>query len=323
MAKKAKGKWTIYAEYSMFRTLLFLMAVMPECLLYPLVRGILRLAYYVDSRHRNRAIRHLLHAGIAKDRAEAVRIAKANFAHIANVLCDIGTSERHIKQEKIDDLIHMDGDPELVNYIMTEDEAGRTRQIIIATAHFGNWEVAGNLYVWMCRRKLMSVMRPLDNPLIGEYIYSARQSANHRICSKAGALKQLLLAARQGESICLVVDQHAGPGEGVEVNFFGKLVSAHASLAKIHLRTGIPIIVGACRRLDNKHHYSFDAIARIEHKPTDNPEEDVRIISQQYMDALEKMVRRDPSQWLWSHRRFLDLRRADGAIRRAKLAKKS
>lgn len=320
--KKSKNKLVIWLEYASFRMLLMMIWIIPERILYPMCRGLFRIGYYIDARHRNRAIRNLLYSGIAKDRAEAVRIAKANFSHFANIICDIGTSRRHIRKENIEQLISVSGDPELLKFVMQRDDEGRTPQIIVATAHFGNWEVAGNMYVWLFNRNLLSVMRPLDNPLIGNYIYNTRQSNEHRICSKEGALKQLLMAARNGESICLVVDQHAMRSEAVEVTLFGKPVFAHASLAKLHLRTGLPIMVGAARRLDDKHHYSFDGIARIQHTPTNDHEADVKAVTQAYMDALEKMIMLDPTQWLWPHRRFIELRREDRAAKEAKKAKK-
>lgn len=311
-----KSRMMTWIEYATFRLLLFGMAVIPESLLYPLMRSIFQGVFWVDSRHRERAIRHLLHAGIVETRSEAVTLARAHFAHLANVLCDVGTSYRHITPDKINDLIRIVGEPDLVAKLTARDSEGRYPQVIIATAHFGNWEVAGNMYAWLSGRPLLSVMRPLDNPMIGDYIYSQRQSAEHTIVSKAGALKRLLQAAKQGKSICMVVDQHAGKGEGVEATLFGKPVSMHSSLAKIHLRTGLPILVGACRRLDNRHHYVFDGVALIEYLETGDSEADIKAVSQLYMDALEKMIRIDPAQWLWPHRRFLDLRRLDWAEKR-------
>lgn len=309
---RPKTQLVINVEYFAFRVLYAIAGIMPRKILYPFMRFLFRIFYYLDAKHRNRAIRHILHSGIVPDRKAAVALAKRNFAHFGNVVGDILVADRYMTEANVDEHAKIvSDDPDLLADVTRRDADGKFSQCIVATAHFGNWEVAGNLYVWMGKRPVISVMRPLDNPKIGHFLYSVRESDKHQMCPKDGALKRLLKAVKEGRSLCLVVDQHAHEHEAIQVTCFGKPVWIHASLAKLHLRTRLPVFIGACRRMDDKNHYVFEPIAKIDYTPTDNPKKDAYIVTQLYMDAIEKMVRSAPEQWLWPHRFFMDLRRED------------
>ena len=43
--------------------------------------------------------------------------------------------------------------------------------------------------------------------------------------------------------------------------------------------------------------------------PTGDKDADVQAICQAYTTTLEKIIRQHPDQWLWAHRRWLDIER--------------
>ena len=70
------------------------------------------------------------------------------------------------------------------------------------------------------------------------------------------------------------------------------------------------MIFGVAKRLDDKFNYEIAAYGpfRIE-KPSGSMEQDIKTLTQMFTSAIEEEIRRDPTQWLWSHRRWLDLNR--------------
>ena len=68
--------------------------------------------------------------------------------------------------------------------------------MIIASAHFGNWEIAG-LASSVLVRPIVSVMRPLDNPFVGRRLKRKRMMFNQELCNKKNALKTLLRALKK------------------------------------------------------------------------------------------------------------------------------
>jgi len=47
----------------------------------------------------------------------------------------------------------------------------------------------------------------------------------------------------------------------------------------------------------------------IRYQATDDKEKDLRILTQRYTTELEKLIREEPTQWMWVHRRWLDIDR--------------
>lgn len=308
--KKKHSLLRNYFEYTLFRLGLFFIWCLPPFLLYPLASFLAQMAFVFDRKHRRRVIKHLLHAGVAKNEKEAKRLGLANFKHIGKIVCDIGRSKRVISREKIFEIASTHEVREgLADRVFKYDPiTGCAPQVIVASAHFGNWEIAGNMYAWLANRTLLSITRPMDNPLIGHYMLVQRQCAQHKITPKDGALKPLMKALLSGESVCLLMDQHAPRNEGLKTTFFGRPVMAHASMARLHLRTKVPVAVGGCRRCDDGH-FVFEVMDIIDYEEScGDIELDLKRVTDRYLRGIEQMILMAPEQWVWAHRRFLDLR---------------
>ena len=265
-----------------------------------------RLFFIFDFRHRNRVIQHLLHAGIVKDRKEATRLGRKNFIHFAKIIVDIFVCRKFMKPENISEILKIEG-PEISKELFFS--SGKAKPAIIICAHFGNWEMAGQGYTISSGIPLMSVMRPFDNPKIGEYIIARRTGHTHEVCDKKGAIRPLLIALRKGYSVAILADQHAGTLEGVVVNFFGHPARTHSSPALLHLKTGIPILVLMPRRISDDFRFEFIISEPINVVPTGNKEEDIKTVVQKYATEAERIIARYPEQWMWAHRRWLDINR--------------
>ena len=302
-----KTAFEITLEY--LPALIFVSAVraLPLRLAYAFSSFFAHLSFYIDRRHRERTIQHLLHAGIVADRAAAVRLAKRNFHELSKVGVEVFKMHQLLTPATVREHIRLAGSQKAIELFFT---GARTSPAIVVTAHFGNWELGGIGYALLSDRSMLTVMRPFDNPKIGRLVYAQREGYKHRLCPKEGALKSLLGALRQGESVALIADQHALPEEGVVTSFFGHPASTHASPARLHLKTGVPILVAVSHRLDDRFHFEFVCADPIIVEPTDDKEGDVQRVAQLYTTALEALIRRWPEQWMWAHRRWLDLNRS-------------
>jgi KDO2-lipid IV(A) lauroyltransferase len=308
MGKPRNPIW-IRLSYGGFITAVFLVRHLPFRLALCLGDVFAALFFLLDGRHRNRVIRHLLHAGVAATPAAARALAWRNFRHFGRVTVEIATMRQVITPDNVRDHIRVGGDPEAVELFFTGRDGKPPSPAIIVTAHFGNWELAGLGYALLSGHSLTTIMRPLDNPLIGKWFYRQRQGFNHHIHEKSGALKPLLGALKRGESVCIIADQHAGHAEGVETVFFGHPARTHASPALLHLHTKVPILVAVPRRLPGAFQYEFTCAPPIRLTPSGDKDADVRRLAQAYTTTLENLIRLDPVQWLWAHRRWLDIHR--------------
>ncbi|MFA6569365.1 MAG: lysophospholipid acyltransferase family protein [Victivallales bacterium] len=293
-------------EYFLFLSVNSLVRIIPLRAGYVLADIFSLIFYLFDTRHRKRIIQHLIHAGVARDEKEASRIAKKNFAHFAKFAVEFAKTNQVVTPENISQYVRFSGSEKSKELFFSP---GKSSQVIIVTSHMGNWELAGMIYTIFSGRPLLSVMRPFNNPQISEYINSHRVKLNHSVCAKKGALKSLYVALKNGKSISIVSDQHAGTSEGVETTFFGHPARTHASPAILHLRTGIPILVGATVKEADGFKYNVILSDPIIYKPTEDRGADIRAAAQLYTTEIEKAVAQYPEQWMWAHRRWLDINR--------------
>ena len=263
-----------------------------------------RLLFYIDRRHARRTVEHIMYAGVETDPVKARKMAIACFVEYGKLLVEIVQMQKMYRpgvtpgrgSEKARDLVE------------PERNSGN-RQLILAVAHYGNWEVAGSAFSAYNQVPMVSLMRPFGNPLIGELILKNRRSDSHALIDKNQGLRPIIRAINEKKTVTMLVDQHAMSGEGVEVEFFGHPARMHMTPALLHLKSGIPIVPEITRRVSDNFEFEFILGEPIIHPPTGNKERDVYEITQQIAYQLEDMIRRDPVQWLWAPRHWLSLNR--------------
>jgi KDO2-lipid IV(A) lauroyltransferase len=264
------------------------------------------LYFYYSKRHRERTISHILHSGIVSNRKSAIALAKKNYSEYAKIAVEIIRMKKMVSENFLESNIKFTGREEDIKRFISEP-------LIIVTGHLGNWEMAGLIYTLKAKRDLLSVMRPMSNPKLERFFYNRGEGCRHSSCSKDGAVRHLLKAVKSGKSIAIVSDQHASSKEGVEVEFFGQPARAHTSPSLMHLKTGLPIFVIAVLRTEEPLHFEYRVLPPIEYKPTGDKEKDVRAVTQMYTSGLQKIIEEKPEQWLWIHRRWLNINRGDGS----------
>ncbi len=306
--KKTKSNIAVNIEFSFFIVAISIIKLLPLKLCYMLAKVLSISAYHLDFLHKKRIVRNLIHAGLTSDPGEAAKIAKKNFMHFGMLLVEIFKFREIITAENIRQHIKYSGRPKNTKFTFGGNGA-ESNQAIIVTGHFGNWEIAGMGYALLSGKEMLTIMRPFDNYKIGEYLESMRVGHKHRVRHKKGALKALVDAVRKKQSICFVSDQHASSGEGVETVFFGHPARSHSAPSALHLKTHIPIVVGGLVRNDENFNFEFIVQDVIEYTPTTDKEQDLRNVTQLYTSALEELIRHRPEQWMWAHRRWLDLER--------------
>src|SRR5215813_2961431 len=83
-----------------------------------------------------------------------------------------------ITRDNVGDWIFYDG---LENFTTA---LARGRGVLVATAHFGNWELSAFAHAWMTA-PMHVVVRPLDNPQLDDLVEHRRAlSGNHIIRKK-------------------------------------------------------------------------------------------------------------------------------------------
>ena len=174
--------------------------------------------------------------------------------------------------------------------------------IIFVTGHLGCWEVLGPAAAHI-GRSVYSLARPLDNPLLDEYVQKLREAIGQRILSKKGSMQTVIRLLRKRENVGFLIDQDARR-YGIFVNFFGKPASTVTSPARLAIYTGAPLAFVYAVRRKGKNKFRV-VLGDLVWPRTDADEaEETYRITQRLTSDLEQVIRKYPAEWLWLHRRW-------------------
>ncbi len=185
-----------------------------------------------------------------------------------------------------------------------QEEYRKGKGVILLTGHIGNWEYSLRRIALEAPGKVHPVIRRIKNPVVHDFVddHRRRYGKGESILADRG-VKPLVRALGKGEVLIVLLDQNAGPGEGVFVPFFGRMACTYSSLARLSLMMDLPVIPAASIRQPDG---SFRGTIRPPIFPMrDLPsDEAVFRMTALYTEALEALVRPTPEQWIWMHRRW-------------------
>ena len=285
-----------FLEYVPLRLAVGLVDLLPVGTALALARGFGRATWALLRKRRRTATENVLLAGLAADRAEAERIARASFESFAMLSVESLKASRLVTPDTVDRYVSFEVPPE------TRELFERPGQpVILASAHLGNWELSGHVISFT--KPLVAVARTMNNPFAQRFM--ERRNPRRRIEIVAKHSKDrlaLLRPLRNGKLLGLICDQHAA-SNGVEVPFFGRPAMTVASPARLHLATGAPIVFGVCYRTGPMK-FLLSASEPIRVEPTGDRDADIRAITLRINEVTERFIRRFPEQYLWAHRRW-------------------
>ena len=119
---------------------------------------------------------------------------------------------------------------------------------------------------------------------------------DHVVCAVSG--KEILLEnLKKGNSIALMIDQRVSEGE--KSNFFGKDAFTTTIPAQLVKKFGCKIVPIHIERYND-----FYFKMKVEEPINYNKDSTIDEITLSLNKLLEKMILKNPSQWIWSHNRW-------------------
>lgn len=184
---------------------------------------------------------------------------------------------------------------------------GTGRTLLVLGGHFGNWEATTSLF-GVFGFPMGVVARALDNPFLHRWFVESREKTGHRLLLKQGGWDGMVDILNAGGNLGLLCDQDAGP-RGVFVDFFGRPASTFKSLALMAREYNALLVVGYGIRLPDDFasarwvRFEVGCEAVID-PATIQADDEVRVLTELYTQALEQAIRRAPEQYFWVHRRW-------------------
>jgi len=264
---------------------------------YAFARVLATILHRVDRRHRAIGIDNLRQAfGDQYTEADREAIIERVYLHFCMMLMEILHIPRKLHPTTWRDRITLVGHERVLDRLL---QGG---PLIMLTGHFGNWEMAGYLF-GVFGFPPNSVARTLDNPYLDAYLRTFRERTGQKMIPKKGGYDQMLEVLRSGGVLSFLADQDAGE-RGMFVDFFGRPASTHKAIAILALEHQAPVVVGYARRVGPGFRYEVGCTELFDPSESQGTAQDAQTLTQRYTTALEAIIRRDPDQYLWLHRRW-------------------
>jgi KDO2-lipid IV(A) lauroyltransferase len=256
------------------------------------------IVFWADRRHRRMAIANITRCfQHEKTPAEIRALAHENFRRIGeNACCAVHTSA--LGPADLRKVLEVRG-PGAASHDDPEKPAPNR---LFATGHFGNFELFGQLAVYIRGYQFAATYRGIRQPALNQLFYELRSRSGNQLFERRTQSEELKRMLSQGGLLLvLVADQSAGDG-GLELPFLGYPCLASRAPAVMAMRYGCSLYVPICYRvglgkwvIETGEAIPMEAHGR--RRSCDDITKDINA-------AMEVAVKRDPANWFWVHNRW-------------------
>jgi len=178
------------------------------------------------------------------------------------------------------------------------EEIKKSQPVIFISAHFSNFELMA-MVIEKAGVNLSAIYRPLNNKMVNSIMEPLRKKyiCKNQIKKGINGVRESLKFFKQGTSIAIMIDQRVSEGE--KINFFNHPALTTTIPAQFVKKFGCKIQPVHIERYDKVNFkITFEDQIIIEENS------DETLISLKLNQWLEKKIRKNPSQWIWSHDRW-------------------
>jgi KDO2-lipid IV(A) lauroyltransferase len=253
---------------------------------------------------------NLRHAFPEKSEAELRALARRMWEHLFLLVLEVAHAPRKIHETNWREYVSLKEEARLIRCLLSP------RPTVLISGHFGNFELGGYI-LGVLGFPTYTVARKLDNPYLDRFVNRFRSATGQYIIPKKGGYDQILEVLGGGGVITFLADQYAG-AKGCWVDFFGRPASTYKAIALLALSNDAPAIVCYSKRKARPLHFELATTAVADPRDARDEAGSIKDLTQWYTTCLEDMVRENPEQYWWVHRRWKDTRK-----KRSKRARKA
>ena len=172
----------------------------------------------------------------------------------------------------------------------------QNKGVILLGAHFSTLDLGGLLFSKYY--DVSAMYRPHNNPVIDEIIKEGR-SRFFQQCISRSDIRSVIKTLRKNGIVWYAPDQDFGPKQSVYAPFFGVEAATITATTRMVSLNNSPILMLAQHRLPNNT-YELELFPVVDNFPSGDAIADAARINSE----IEKAIRKEPSQYMWVHRRF-------------------
>jgi KDO2-lipid IV(A) lauroyltransferase len=172
------------------------------------------------------------------------------------------------------------------------------KPLIFVSGHFANFELM-SMEITKNNINLATIYRPINNFFLNPFMEYLRKKyvCKNQIKKGINGVREAIGFIKRKHSIALMIDQRVSEGE--KVNFFDKPALTTTLPAQLASKYDLKIIPVFIKRLENDK-FIMEFQKEIDPKNFNNKLD----LTKELNNVLEKMIIKNPNQWIWTHNRW-------------------
>ena len=179
-----------------------------------------------------------------------------------------------------------------------EEIKNKNEQVVFISGHFNNFELMA-MEIEKSGIDVGAIYRPLNNIFLNKIMERIRKKyiCKNQIKKGISGVRELIRLYNNGFSIALMIDQRVS--EGIKLNFFGYPALTTTIPAQLVKKFSCRVVPVYIERLNNLY-YKMSVNKPLRFEKNQSIEDISNILNKE----LEKMIIKNPDQWIWSHNRW-------------------
>ena len=278
--------------YYIVYPLLYVVSLLPFFILYAISDGIAFLLYHVIRYRKSVVMNNLAIAFPEKSDEERIKIAKQFYQYFTDTFIE---SLKFISISKEELLKRSTGSFGLINSLIDKGH-----NINLMAGHQFNWEFANLLYSINVKIPFVGIYMPVENKIFNKIFFDVRGRYGTVLISAPDFKNKMHDVFKDQYLLALAADQNpSNPLSAYWLNFFGRPTPFASGPEKGAVKNNAAVVYVGFNKI-KRGHYNFTTTLLAEQSANTATGE----LTCRYRDILEKTIRQDPANYLWSHRRF-------------------
>lgn len=294
--KKFRRKVRYGTIYRVVELVIFIASRLPRQTWMSFCGSLGKLAHRMASQSRELAVKHLtLVYGKEKTAEEIRRMAKEVFEMLGRNAADV------IRSFHEKDIAHYRQFLTVTGKEIAVEAMSRGKGLVFITAHIGSFELlALEVSAWDFQPYIVG--EPLKDPRLNDMVVAHREKFGGHSVDRFKDTLKIFKKLKSGAAVALLVDQDIKI-KSCMTTFFGLPCATPVGGTVMAMKSKAPVIpIFIHMNPDSTH--EIVVYPELPMDDTGNEEQDIATNTQRINDAIEREVRKYPTQWVWLHERW-------------------
>ncbi len=271
---------------------IYLISLLPHWILYGISDFAYLLLYHVFAYRRKVVNENLRNSFPEKSPAEIKKIERKFFRHLTDVMIEtikeFSISKKAIKKRF-----------KFTNPELFQEHYDNKKSVMMTMGHYNNWEYGVSTPLWV-PQECWAVYGKIENPIMDKYLVRTRERFGFTLYPMEQTY-DIMLKHQQGDKLYMFMADQSPHHAKIKywIPFLNQETPVHIGAEKLSKMLDLAVVFIDIQRV-KRGYYEITAQTLFENPKETNEHE----ITDKYFKVLEEVIRKNPENWLWSHKRW-------------------